>query len=338
MEGVQKNINMIIDVSGYSYSGKGAVLDILRDFPSLNVHKKEFEFLLIRATDGLVDLREALIENPSEIRADMALKRFIKLINTFAAKPTSLSQPSSIFTPPGQNYSKIFPNFTENSSKFITKISTTSEEYWPFPSLYKSNIDSLLEKVNKFFFSHNTIKHISYSTQKDFDRSMNLYLRNVLFSGITKEKQKIVTGNMLEVYNPPKFFRAIQPCKLVIVDRDPRAIYISIPGNLDRLNDIVHAQKFIEKFKYQRSNFFLQNLIHDNILIVRFEDIFIDFHAFISKLSVFIDEPIPSSFSNFSFEKSIKNIEPWKNFKDLRAIKLIEDELLDFSQNWIEQA
>ena len=42
---------------------------------------------------------------------------------------------------------------------------------------------------------------------------------------------------MLEVYNPIHFFKAIQPCKLIIVDRDPRGIFISIPGNIENIDD-----------------------------------------------------------------------------------------------------
>ena len=70
---------MIVDVSGYSYSGKGAVMDVLRDFLSVEVHQKEFEFLLIRAPDGLYDLRSTIVENPSDIRNDMAIRRFCTL-------------------------------------------------------------------------------------------------------------------------------------------------------------------------------------------------------------------------------------------------------------------
>ena len=40
-----KKINLV-DVSGFNYSGKSAVMDVLREFDNVTVHPKEFEFLL----------------------------------------------------------------------------------------------------------------------------------------------------------------------------------------------------------------------------------------------------------------------------------------------------
>ena len=322
---------MIIDVSGYSYSGKGAVIDILRDFPSLEVHKKEFEFLLVRISDGLLDLRSTLINNPSEIRNDMAIKRFIELIKNLTAQPTSIIRPGSIFTPPGQDYEKIFPNFYNHSMDFVNSICSITYEYWPFPSLYKSNVSSFHEKIKKLLTRKDLTKKFSvYETKEEFDSLMSNYLRKILYSNLFHEKNKVVTSNMLEVYSPVDFFNAIQPCKLIIVDRDPRAIYVSIPGNRNKLNDINHANEFITKFKYQRSKKFLKNLEHKNILVLNFEDIFIDFENFISKISIFLDESMPSKFNNFSLEKSKLNLTPWKDFGNSKSIKLIENELSEF--------
>tara|TARA_B100000925_G_scaffold217246_1_gene166222 strand:+ start:6063 stop:7037 length:975 start_codon:yes stop_codon:yes gene_type:complete len=322
---------MIVDVSGYSYSGKGAVVDILRDFPALQVHKKEFEFLLIRATDGLLDLRSHIIDNPSEIRVDMAIKRFINLSKNLSSKPTSLFRPLSIFTPPGQDYSDLFPGFDEHTINFINNISSHTSEYWPFPSLYKSNFNSFLEKLFKLSKGDkNTKKYFSYISRDEFDNFLNIYLRKVLFSKISDKKTKVVTSNMLEVYSPNHFFEAIQPCKLIIVDRDPRGIFISIPGNKNDLENEKKVNEFIEKFKNQRSKKFLKNLKHENILTLKFEDIFRDFNSTLEKISMFLEEPIPKIFDNFSFEKSKLNVDSWKIHRNSKSIRTIENELAKY--------
>lgn len=324
---------MIIDVSGYSYSGKGAVVDILRDFSSLDVHQKEFEFLLIRATDGLLDLRNHLVNNPSEIRIDMAIRRFIKLTRNLSAKPTSIFQPISLFTPPGQDYSNLFPGFDSYTMDFISNISFQNHEYWPFPLLYQSNFDSFLEKLNKLLINVKAKKYISNISKEDFDVHLNSYLRNVLFSKIGKNKTKVITSNMLEVYNPIHFFKAIQPCKLIIVDRDPRGIFISIPGNIENIDDEKIVREFIRKYKYQRSKKFLENHQHKNILKLKFEDIFHNFKLFIEKISSFIDEPLPKDFINFSYDKSIKNANAWMNYRKYKSIKIIENELSEYIES-----
>ncbi len=322
---------MIVDVSGYSYSGKGAVVDILRDFPALEVHKKEFEFLLIRSTDGLLDLRNHIIDNPSEIRVDMAIKRFINLSNNLSRKPTSLFRPMSIFTPPGQDYSNLFPGFDEHTLNFLNNICFNSSEYWPFPSLYNSNFKSFLEKFFKLVNGDkNTKKYFSHISKDEFDNFLNTYLREVLFSNISNKKTKVVTSNMLEVYCPNHFFEAIQPCKLIIVDRDPRGIFISIPGNKNDLENKKKVNEFIEKFKNQRSKKFLKNLKHDNILTLKFEDIFKDLNSILEKISIFLDEPIPTTFDNFSFEKSKLNVDSWKIYRNSKSIRTIENELAQY--------
>lgn len=322
---------MIIDVSGYSYSGKGAVVDILRDFSSLEVHHKEFEFLLLRATDGLFDLRNNLINNYSEIRVDMALRRFINLTKTLSEKPTSILKPTSFFTPPGQDYSNLFPRFDEHTINFINQISSDNVEFWPFPSLYKSSCSSFIEKLNKLIsINRNTIKYTSYISKEKFDNHLNSYLRKVLFSRLTAGKTKVVTSNMLEVYISMHNFKTIQPCKLIIVDRDPRGIFTSIPGNIDDIDNEERARKFINKYKFQRSKEFIENHNHDNILSLKFEDIFKDFKLFIKKISIFLDEPEPQQFKNFSFDRSKENSYSWMTYRKNKAIKMIENELSEY--------
>jgi hypothetical protein len=324
---------MIVDISGYSYSGKGAVMDLLRDFPQLHVHQKEFEFLLIRATDGLLDLRTSFIDNYSEIRIDMAIRRFLLLIHNLSSEPTSLKNPLSLISPPGQSYSKIFPNFENHSEIFMQNISFSSEEYWPFPSLYKSSLGSFFEKIKNLLRTPNIrFKFNSYITPKAFDIYMNEFLQNVLFSKIPNDKQIVVTSNMLEVYSPKNFFDVIQPCKLVIVDRDPRGIFCSLPFKDKEmaLNDEKVANEFIKKFKFQRSNRFTENLNHENILNLKFEDLFIDFDDSLKKLGLFLETTLPEKFSNFSKERSFKNFQPWQTNKNAVAVKMIERELKEF--------
>ena len=188
---------MIIDVSGYSYSGKGAVVDILRDFSSLDVHQKEFEFLLIRATDGLLDLRNHLVNNPSEIRIDMAIRRFIKLTRNLSAKPTSIFQPISLFTLQA-NYSNLFPGFDSYTMDFISNISFQNHEYWPFPLLYQSNFDSFLEKLNKLLINVKAKKYISNISKEDFDVHLNSYLRNVLLVKSVRIRQRLLQAICLK--------------------------------------------------------------------------------------------------------------------------------------------
>ena len=90
------------------------------------------------------------------------------------------------------------------------------------------------------------------------------------------------------------------------------------------------VNEFIEKFKNQRSKKFLKNLKHDNILTLKFEDIFKDLNSILEKISIFLDEPIPTTFDNFSFEKSKLNVDSWKIYRNSKSIRAIENELAQY--------
>ncbi|MBL97088.1 MAG: hypothetical protein CMF52_04655 [Legionellales bacterium] len=322
---------MIVDVSGYSYSGKGAVMDVLRDFLSVEVHQKEFEFLLVRATDGLYDLRSTIVQNPSDIRNDMAIRRFCILTKYLAAQPTSFWEPKSLFRPPGQNYTKIFPGFQRATEAFIRRICSTSLQYWPFPALYDQSLVAMKEKwVNFFQQRRERLKFDSHIDAETFDAAARDYLHEVLLGSLRIDTKAIVTSNMLEFYNPRVFLDAIQPCKLVVVDRDPRGIYCSDPKTKDSFDKEEIACKFISDFRYYRCDKFIEALDHPNILRFQFEDLFLNFEAATSSLGEFLELERGVIRRHFSPEKSRDNFKPWKTKRNSKAIQLIEDELRDF--------
>ena len=73
----------VIDLSGYSFSGKSAYFDLLCEFEGYNYHSREFEFELIRISDGILDLYNALVENWSPVRSSEAIRKFKRLIKVF---------------------------------------------------------------------------------------------------------------------------------------------------------------------------------------------------------------------------------------------------------------
>jgi hypothetical protein len=44
----------VVDLSGYSFSGKSAVYDLLQEFEGYKMQGKEFEFDLLRCPGGLL--------------------------------------------------------------------------------------------------------------------------------------------------------------------------------------------------------------------------------------------------------------------------------------------
>ena len=61
----------LINITGYQYSGKGAYLNLLRNDKSIGFLPKGTEFELFRINDGLIDLRNSLVEDWSISRVDV---------------------------------------------------------------------------------------------------------------------------------------------------------------------------------------------------------------------------------------------------------------------------
>ena len=65
-----------LDLSGYAFTGKHAVIDLVREFAGYTVAHFQFEFNLLRIQGGIRDLETALSDDWSPIRSDAAVRRF----------------------------------------------------------------------------------------------------------------------------------------------------------------------------------------------------------------------------------------------------------------------
>ena len=67
---------MIVGVSGYGFSGSGAVIDLLSDYEKVTL-ASESELSLIYKPDGIDDLKRALVDDPVRYYAcDSSIRRF----------------------------------------------------------------------------------------------------------------------------------------------------------------------------------------------------------------------------------------------------------------------
>ena len=93
----EKYTAKLLDLSGYTYSGKSAYSDFFRTFHYFTVEDNEVEFDLVRIKNGLWDLKQALApENWSILRASEAINSFKRV-----AQNLSGSKKYSKITTPG---------------------------------------------------------------------------------------------------------------------------------------------------------------------------------------------------------------------------------------------
>jgi hypothetical protein len=140
----------------------------------------------------------------------------------------------------------------------------------------------------------------------------------------------------VSVNDPDAINRYFSNGKLIIVDRDPRDMYVDDIVNWsgalsDDMSSDVMGKKYVDKHIAMR-----KNIREDqNVMYLRFEDLVLDYERTVERIADFLEFKLEDHIKKRTFlipERSSKNVGIWKKhyseFKD--AIDVIENELKDF--------
>jgi hypothetical protein len=330
----------VVDVSGYSFSGKSAVYDLLSSCPSFYGFGVNFEFELLRAPGGIIELREALTgESWSPVRSSDAVRRFLKLISNLGGRRTLFDRLTKL----GNHYDHHFPNFTQISIQYLDELIIGDwAAFWPF-SKFQYN---LLEVVSYKVFSRLGIgvdDHVYLSRLEPsvFDAYTKAYLAMLFPPEGNKLGQSLVINNAFEPFNPSNSTRLISGAKSIIVDRDPRDIYLAALASSQGAGSQVGAavvgnnvKDFVNRFRVYRSA--VNTDSNSNVYRMTFESLIQDFDETVSELTEFLDVDIAKPHNQgigLDVERSSKNIGMWRRLSDVsdfKAIAYIESELSDY--------
>jgi hypothetical protein len=328
----------VIDLSGYSFSGKSAVYDLLSEFKGFFSQSKEFEFELIRIQGGILDLKNALVDNWSPIRSSEAIRNFYRLIRTIGGPRGYFTR----FTTSGAQYDKFFPKFTEASNLYIDSLLEARWQCeWPF-SIY--NLDPislpLIKIYKKFGFNKKETVYLSRISNENFINKTKVYLKTIFSNAMNIDSKAIILNNAFEPFCPEKSIILIDSAKSIIVDRDPRDVYISAlnAGKIDNMQvgEAViggSVNNFIKRFKIYHA-FSSDNT--NRIYRLNFESLVLNYEVELNRIKLFLGEDIcvhERKRSIFNPDFSVKNVGQWRNLKNqklIKDIKLIEKELYKF--------
>ena len=193
---------MIIGVSGFGYTGSGAVLDILKGVNNLKTIDS-FEFSFVYLPDGLLDLKYHLCDCPIRfMSSDIAIKRFKSYMNG-KAKETG-------------KHKKTFLKLTNEYIDSLVQIQWRG--YWTFDyyqssSFFKRNIGFRLfhsrifkwfpsiSKKMKFLPPYRTM-YLSIRPHLFLNHTIN-YLSNLIKLFFDEKKYDYVAINQLFPANNP---------------------------------------------------------------------------------------------------------------------------------------
>ena len=250
-----KNLNELrfIAVSGYGWSGSGACIDILREFKGIDGPNNEFR--IIKDPYGLLDLENSLVDNWDFVRHDVAIKDFLKYCKV-------LGRGAGLFKKEGRNFSKILnTDFVRESARYISNILDFKYEGFSIIHRYKfTAYQAFVYKIKcKFKRPIYTNMYFSKPSRDKFIVETRKYLIS-LFSQYAKNNNldTILLDQAISVSSIEQSMKYFDNLKVIIVDRDPRDIYVDmIDGKFLLSYDISKSgdvDKYINWHKKTRDN------------------------------------------------------------------------------------
>ena len=335
-----------IDLSGYSFTGKGAYNHLFSEFSICHVHPYNFEFDLIRTRGGILDLQDALAGNWSPVRSSECVRDFKKNIVSYGGKKTLLDR----LTTNGRHYEYVFPGFNTISEKYINSlIDFKWKGQWP----YALDRDSKLQMLtNKILFNlgckdiYQKDIYLSNCTEDEFILKTKKYLNDILIRKVESSATTIVMNNAFEPFDPLKSMKFFDNVKSIVIDRDPRDIYLSALNYVNQDGSKGwkatlggNVEEFIYRFTTYRNNIKDKDDDKQSVLRLSFEDLVLNYSCTLNRLFEFIEEDscihkYPKKYFNPGVSR--EGVGAWKNTKGRTRedVEKIYTELKDYCKDY----
>lgn len=315
----------ILDLSGYMFSGKAAVSDVLREFSGIHVPYYRTEFDLLRVSGGLIDLHNAVIDW-SPIRTHSALHRFEQVTRMMASRPEF---PANLFFT-GFGYEAKYPGLLTFLDLFLKETVVVSwQTPWPYDDLDDGPWATFTRKLLAKF-GVNRMRTYRLISPEVFISAAQRFVRSVLTEGVEyRDGEIIVTHNALEPFNPALHLNLLgDDARCITVDRDPRDIYATAITTQQGFNDNIEFYKriagadsvetFVKRHTLYRA---MTDTTSENVLRIRFEDLVNRYEHTLHQVCDFLRLDVCNHQHRYKYfipERSAKNVGLWKK-KELEA-------------------
>ncbi len=324
------NCNCVV-VSGYYYTGSSAVVDLLKEYNG--AYEPRAEFRLIKDPYGLIDLRYNLVERWDPLNSDNSIKDFLWLTNHLNAQNSLLSLTYGY----GYSSEEVFgKRFMEETVEFVNRITDFKYEgSWFFTQFKQTKAERIKEKALKL--CRVNPKHymfFSNCSANEFDEYASIYLENIFGLNEHKNDSFAIIDQGLPAQNPDYINNFFKNAKMIIVDRDPRDVYVDMLDEGvqligDTLKKTHDTSVFIKWYKSYHKN---QKNLCDNVIRVNFEDVVLNYKKTVDLIEGFLDLDSKNHIRPNTCllpEVSKNNIGRYKNILTKKEINELQ-ELKDF--------
>lgn len=332
-----------ITCAGYYGTGSSAVTDFVSEFDEV-ASFGGFEFRFIHDPEGISDLEYNLVDNFNRHNSGHALKRYKWFVDFFAG---------DFFN---KRYSVVFhENWKTISYQYIDKLTDfTFYGWWPYDLydrgrffyLRKRIINKILKNTiwrKKPWKSYNSMKReITYCSHPDreyFVECTRNYIEE-LFLSVNDSAEVFMVDQILPTTNLRRYMKYFDDIKIVIVDRDPRDVFLLAKYVWKNGNIPEEVESFCKWFIYTRKHRKYEIFDTEKVMFLQFEDLVYKYNETTDKLIKWLkleDFPHRRKKENFNPDISIKNTKLWEKMEYEKAdILYIEKNLKDYLYDYIQ--
>lgn len=321
---------MIVSVSGYNWSGASAVLDLLNEYEETKVIYSP-EWYIIDQPDGIRDLAFHIMGTGTYMSSDVAVQRFLHFVR---AHDDYDKATDNKFVSISENYINELIQFSwdGHSSYDLFRLSPMEKRIWTI----RNYIDIA---INKFMHKQlNLVDRKMYLCIKPdkFLEKTKEYINELIYAaGGSKDKVNVVK-QLFPANNPAPDFQYVDDPYVIVVDRDPRDIYVQCNSEKVTCFPCKDVKQYVEYYKSWR----IEKDIFDNprVLRIQFEDLDYKYDETVKRIEELLKlerHVMPKKY--FDPVKSIKTTHIYTNYPKLeKDIKYIEENLSEYLYDWSE--
>ncbi len=322
----------IIGCVGFYATGSGVIDDLLRELDNVAQGSYECESRFLHDADGISDLEYNLVENPHRLNSSLAVMRFL------AYAKHNNHQLSKV-------YGSFWMKYATEYAKSIIKFEYKGYKGWEVRLF--NPFEYMMEKLRRGFnkLRPKKFRYGAWHNYHPFRKTLHAKLSSESFLRITHEfvdklsdaishtekdefvmMDQVVPGNNIE-----RYLRYISDVKIIVVDRDPRDLYLRHLTLNDHVlpNDVYQFCEYYKDIRPPKDYIYPQNVMY-----VMFEDMIYKYEEMVAKIFAFLGiDPIHHVAPRTHFDPSIsiKGTKMWERYPEYsEQIKIIERSLPEY--------
>ena len=330
----------VLTTTGFYGTGSSAITDLIREYDNVCC-KDENEIRFLHDPDGISDLEYNIIENPNRHNSSHSIKRFMKqmkMLDHVGPIKRYNKYFNGCFWPAIEEFYRSIVQF-EYASVWHYDVYDRGVFFYIISRVY-SNINAIMHKIFKVPIDGQALvpksEHamVPISNEKEFLKAVNILTSHIVDCLNEHNCEFVLLDQFVPPSNIDRYTRYVNGIKVVVLDRDPRDIYLLEKcvwnGTIAPTDDIV---KFCEWYRWTREIYY-KRIQSNSALNVKFEDLIYNYEETVENIEKFFglsrnQHLKPRQY--FNPDISIKNTQLWKVYTDYKEdIEYIENHLREY--------